>query len=173
LPLQGRILSSGEAFAQELVFNGGTGARPSRDGLSATAFPSGVMGSLVEITENTTPVLVRRRELRPDSGGAGKFRGGLGQIIELQALEDTELTIYGTVDRVRFPARGRAGGESGATGFFVHSSGIDFSGKGSCALRPGESLTVLTPGGGGYGNKVERAAQHRQNDILNQLVTKV
>ncbi|MGI9319084.1 MAG: hydantoinase B/oxoprolinase family protein, partial [bacterium] len=171
LPIQGRVGSTGETFTQELVFNGGTGARPHRDGLSATAFPSGVMGSLVEVTENTTPLLICKRELRPNSGGAGKFRGGLGQIIEVQAMEDTELTVYGTVDRVRFPARGKAGGEPGATGRFIHSSGIDFSGKGSCVLKPGETLTVLTPGGGGYGSKTERSSSRRRADFLNQLVT--
>ncbi|MGB5706710.1 MAG: hydantoinase B/oxoprolinase family protein [Arenicellales bacterium] len=171
LPIQGLIETTGETFAQELVFNGGMGARPNRDGLSATAFPSGVMGSLVEVTESTTPVLVRRRELRPDSGGPGKFRGGLGQIIEVEALADTMLTVYGTVDRVQFPARGKAGGEAGATGRFIHSSGTEFKGKGSCLLKAGERLTVFTPGGGGYGPVAERSAQRRQTDILNQLVT--
>jgi N-methylhydantoinase B len=58
-------------FALELVFNGGTGARPASDGLSATAFPSGVWGSQIETTEAVAPVLFHRRELRPDSGGAG------------------------------------------------------------------------------------------------------
>ena len=171
LPIQGKIMSTGETFAQELVFNGGTGARPDKDGLSATAFPSGVMGSLVEITETTTPVLLKRRELRPDSGGAGKFRGGVGQIIELQALDDTELVVYGTVDRVHFPARGRAGGDSGAPGRFIHSSGIEFSGKGSCLLRPGETLTVLTPGGGGFGKLSDRDRKRIEADRLDQLVT--
>ena len=151
LPLQGTILSTGETFAQELVFNGGTGARPYADGLSATAFPSGVMGSLIEITESTTPLLVRQREFRQNSGGDGHFKGGDGQVIMVEAVEDTELTIYGTVDRVHYPARGRNGGNSGETGAFVHSAGVPFDGKGSCRLKAGETLTVYTPGGGGYG----------------------
>ena len=151
LPMQGVMLETGETFAQELVFNGGTGARPFADGLSATAFPSGVMGSLIEITENTTPILVRCRELRPGSGGNGMYRGGDGQIIEIEALENTELTVYGTVDRVLYPARGRAGGEAGSPGRFEHSAGLEFFGKGKCTLSAGESLKVFTPGGGGFG----------------------
>jgi len=78
-------LNGGEQFALELVFNGGTGARPGLDGLSTTAFPSGVWGSQIETTEAVAPVVFMRRELRPDSGGAGKFRGGLGQHIELRS----------------------------------------------------------------------------------------
>ena len=63
--------------AEVLTFNsGGSGARPARDGMNATAFPSGVMTMPVEATEHTGPVIIWRKELRPDSGGAGKYRGG-------------------------------------------------------------------------------------------------
>lgn len=170
LPMKGLVEATGQPFAAELVFNGGTGARPSRDGLSATAFPSGVMGSLVEITESTTPILVTRRELRPGSSGPGEFRGGLGQVIEIEALPGTPLVVYGTVDRVHFPARGRAGGQAGACGRFEHSAGTPFSGKGSCTLRPGERLTVFTPGGGGHGplaaRRPERHARDRRDGLI-------
>ena len=169
LPMQGVFTDSGETFAQELVFNGGTGARPNKDGLSATAFPSGVMGSLVEITESTTPILIRRRELRPGSGGAGQYRGGHGQIVSIEAIANTQLTVYGTVDRVAFPARGANNGQPGKTGKFVHSSGIEFSGKGCCLLLPGETLTIYTPGGGGFGDVDLRNENLLQFDKLNAL----
>src|SRR5699024_10383111 len=69
--------------AEILMFNsGGMGARPTLDGLSATAFPSGVLTMPIEATEQTGPIVVWRKELRPDSGGEGEYRGGLGQIIE-------------------------------------------------------------------------------------------
>jgi 5-oxoprolinase (ATP-hydrolysing) len=171
LPMKGIVEATGEPFAAELVFNGGTGARPRSDGLSATAFPSGVMGSLVEITESTTPIMVTRRELRPDSGGPGQHRGGLGQVIEIEALPGTPLVVYGTVDRVRFPARGRAGGEAGACGRFEHSAGTPFFGKGSCTLRPGERLTVFTPGGGGHGPVAAREAAATASDRNNGLIS--
>lgn len=171
LPMKGVRFGDGAPFAAELVHNGGTGARPARDGLSATAFPSGVMGSLVEITESTTPILIHRRELRSDSGGAGTFRGGLGQVIDVEAIDGTRLTIYGTVDRVRFPARARAGGTSGACGAFEHSAGTAFHGKGTCVLEPGERLRVRTPGGGGFGCPLTRDPRHVLDDVRNALVS--
>ncbi|MFT5065350.1 MAG: N-methylhydantoinase B, partial [Reinekea sp.] len=76
---------SGLPSAEVLTFNsGGTGARPRFDGLSATAFPSGVSTMSVEATEHVGPVTIWRKELRPGSGGAGATRGGLGQIIEIE-----------------------------------------------------------------------------------------
>src|SRR5690242_19052982 len=70
-------------FSMAVTSNGGTGARFAKDGLSATAYPSGVRGTPVEIAETQTPLIFWRKELRPDSGGAGRTRGGLGQIIEV------------------------------------------------------------------------------------------
>lgn len=171
LPMKGVQEAIGEPFAAEFVFNGGTGARAAKDGLSATAFPSGVMGSLVEIIESTTPILVTRREMRPDSGGAGRLRGGCGQVIEIEARERTPLVIYGTVDRVRYPARGRDGGDAGACGRFEHSAGTPFFGKGSCTLKPGERLTVLTPGGGGQGSRLERDPEAVARDVKDGFVS--
>ena len=171
LPMKGLDPATGESFAAELVHNGGTGARATKDGLSATAFPSGVMGSLVEITESTTPIVIRARHLRTDSGGAGKQRGGLGQVIELEAVEGTPLTIYGTVDRVLYPARGHSSAGSGVAGAFAHSAGEAFYGKGACVLKPGEHLSVLTPGGGGYGPAFERAPDAVADDVRDGLVS--
>jgi len=98
------------------MFNsGGAGARPTTDGLSATAFPSGVMTMPIEATENTGPVIIWRKELRPDSGGAGKYRGGLGQFMEVGAVEGYEFDFQAMFDRVDHPGRGRQGGKNGAT----------------------------------------------------------
>ena len=62
---------------------GGTGARPGKDGLSATAFPSGVRSTPIEITETVAPLIFWRKEYIPDSGGPGEYRGGLGQVMEI------------------------------------------------------------------------------------------
>ena len=105
-----------EQFALELVFSGGTGARPDLDGLSATAFPSGVWGSQVETTEAVAPVLITRRELKPDSGGPGRMRGGLGQHIEITSSKHEDFLLFLSVERVLNPAQGRFGGSSGAAG---------------------------------------------------------
>ena len=157
---------SHEHFAVELVFNGGTGARPTLDGLSATAFPSGVWGSQVETTEAAAPVLIHRRELRTDSGGAGQNRGGLGQRIELSSSIDEEIMLFLSVERVNTPARGRHGGENGASGRIrLGEAGEDLPSKGEFRIAPGETLIFETPGGGGFGPPEARCRDALQRDI--------
>ena len=98
---------SGLPNKEVLMFNsGGTGARPSFDGLSATAF-SGVSTMSVEATEHVGPIIVRRKELLTSSGIAGKFRGGLGQIIEIEPRTAYDLYVNAMFDRVYNAARGR------------------------------------------------------------------
>ena len=159
-------------FAAELVHNGGTGARSSKDGLSATAFPSGVLGSQVEITESTTPILIARREYRCDSGGPGRFRGGLGQSLELEACGETALTLFGTVDRVKHPARGREAGKPGAKGRLRLGKDQSFSGKGRCDIPAGVRLFVETPGGGGYGEPLTRDPARVAFDFSQGLISR-
>lgn len=147
------VRNGGRQFAVELVHNGGTGARPHADGLSATAYPSGVFGSQVEITEAVAPVTIWRRELLPDSGGAGRYRGGLGQRIEMTSAVDEPFLVFLSVERVKNAAAGRAGGKAGAPGR-IRVSGRDADIPGKCELRiePGERLIFDTPGGGGFGD---------------------
>src|SRR5207237_2623642 len=104
------------AFSTVIFHCGGAGARPTKDGLSATAFPSGVRTIPVEATESVAPVVFYRREFRESSGGAGRFRGGLGQVIELGGAGAAPIALPCTSDRVHNPARGRQGGRSGAAG---------------------------------------------------------
>ena len=162
----------GRTFAVEPVHNGGTGARPHADGLSATAYPSGVFGSQVEITESVAPVVVWRRELRPDSGGAGRYRGGLGQRIELSSANGAAFLVFLSVERLKFPARGRMGGHCGAPGRirFVDGDG-DIAGKGELRVEGGDRLIFETPGGGGFGDPAERDRQALALDIKRGLVT--
>src|SRR5207244_5402789 len=75
----------GRAFSHVLFSSGGTGARPTRDGLSATAFPSGVLGTPVEVIETIAPLIVEWKALREGSGGAGQYRGGLGRTLGYRA----------------------------------------------------------------------------------------
>ncbi|MDE0521475.1 MAG: hydantoinase B/oxoprolinase family protein [Boseongicola sp.] len=153
-------------FALELVFNGGTGARPTRDGLSATAFPSGVWGSQVETTESVAPVLFHRRELRRDSGGPGRMRGGLGQRIEVSPALNQDMILFLSVERVRNPARGRSEGLAGAPGRIrVGEEGPDLAGKGEVRIRPGERLIFETPGGGGFGAPDQRPPAMLESDV--------
>ena len=161
-----------EPFSIEFVHNGGTGARPDKDGLSATAYPSGVMGSLVEIMESVSPLIIRRRELRPDSGGPGRYRGGLGQIIELECAGGAPFKLFATVDRIEHPARGRHGGRAGANGQLRLGSGAMLAGKGMQEIGEGERLVVWTPGGGGYGDPLHRDPAAVAADVAEGLVSR-
>ena len=162
----------GTRFALELVYNGGTGARPTLDGLSATAFPSGVWGSQVEPTEATAPILISRRELLPDSGGPGKYRGGLGQHLEISSATDEDFLAFLSVERIRFAAAGRHGGGAGRAGRMrIGADGEDLPSKGEFRIPAGKALILETPGGGGFGPPAARAAEAIQRDLADGLIS--
>ncbi|WP_224824137.1 hydantoinase B/oxoprolinase family protein [Cognatishimia sp. MH4019] len=143
--------------AEVLTFNsGGAGARPTVDGLNATAFPSGVMTMPIEATEHTGPVIIWRKELRPDSGGAGKHRGGLGQFMEVGATEGHEFDFQAMFDRVDHPARGRQVGGAGASTTIAQDDGTPMRGKGKQFVPHGRRVQLAFPGGAGYGPASER-----------------
>ncbi|MEW6687602.1 MAG: hydantoinase B/oxoprolinase family protein [Pseudomonadota bacterium] len=133
---------------------GGMGARPAKDGLSTTAFPSGVGAIPVEVTEAQAPLLFRRRELAEGSGGEGRQRGGMGVALELESTEGEPFTIAcATFDRRHHPARGRAGGADGRVGRVALASGKVLPGKETYVVPAGDRLVAEMPGGGGYGKK--------------------
>src|ERR1041384_6712049 len=103
-------------FSTVIFHCGGAGARPGKDGLDVTAFPSGVRTIPVAATESIAPVMFRRREFREGSGGAGRYRGGLGQVIELGGIDGAAIAMLCNFERISNPARGRSGGGSGAPG---------------------------------------------------------
>ena len=159
--------------AEVLMFNsGGMGARPSLDGLSATAFPSGVMTMPIEATEHTGPIVVWRKELRPDSGGAGAYRGGLGQIIEIAPMEGHEFEFSAMFDRVGTPARGRDGGADGAAGEVTLDDGTRMRPKGWQFVPAGRRLILKAPGGGGFGDPSRRSEEAQAADRKKGYVTK-
>ncbi|MGB8414921.1 hydantoinase B/oxoprolinase family protein [Paraburkholderia sp.] len=158
-PVPGSKLPDGEAAqsAEMLMFNsGGSGARATLDGLNATAFPSGVHSVSVEALEQTGPIVIWRKELREGSGGAGRFRGGLGQVIELSASDGHEFHFNAMFDRVDHPARGRAGGEDGAPGRVKLDDGTPMRAKGRQKVPAGRRLVLELPGGGGFGDPATR-----------------
>ena len=159
------------AFATELCHSGGMGARPALDGLSATAYPSGLWGTPVEIAESTAPLYIRRRELIRDSGGPGRFRGGLGQMIELESSEGAPILLLAGVERTKYPARGRDGGHEGAPGRITLRSGPTLKGKGEQLIPAGDLLYWEAPGGGGYGEPSERDPLAVARDVQLGLVS--
>ena len=161
----------GEPFVVNPFHAGGTGARPGKDGLSATAFPSGVRSTPIEITETVAPLIFWRKEYLPDSGGAGEFRGGLGQVMEISHAEDEAFAVSKMFERVRNRARGRDGGGDGAAGR-VHVPGVgDFRPKGREIVPPGRRIVLETPGGGGLGNPARRPPERVKQDVLDGYVT--
>jgi N-methylhydantoinase B len=143
--------------AEVLTFNsGGAGARPDHDGLNATAFPSGVMTMPVEATEHAGPVMIWRKELRPDSGGAGRTRGGLGQYMEVGAQEGHEFDMQAMFDRAAHPARGRRGGRAGAATTIAQDDGTAMQVKGKQFVGHGRRVVMAFPGGAGYGDPAAR-----------------
>lgn len=159
--------------AELLMFNsGGSGARPGLDGLNATAFPSGIHTMPVEATEQVGPIVVWRKELRPDSGGAGVQRGGLGQVVEIEAAEGYQIRFNAMFDRIDHPARGRHGGRNGQAGRVSLDDGTPLRGKGSGVPVPaGRRIVLELPGGGGYGDPRQRDRASIDHDLRNGYIT--
>ena len=152
--------------AEVLAFNsGGSGARPTQDGMNATAFPSGVMTMPVEATEQVGPVIIWRKELRPDSGGAGEHRGGLGQFMEVGARDGHEFDLQAMFDRVNYPARGRRGGQNGAPTTIAMDDGAPMKGKGKQFVPHGRRVCMAFPGGAGYGEPSKRDVEDVKRDL--------
>ncbi len=148
-----------------LMFNsGGSGARPALDGLTATAFPSGVRTMSAEATEQIGPIIIWRKEIRANSGGAGRQRGGMGQILEVGPTGGYQFEFSAMFDRVANPARGRYGGEDGAPGKVYLDDGTPFPTKGVGTVLAGRRLVMELPGGGGFGDPSERDPAATEND---------
>ncbi|WP_050606042.1 hydantoinase B/oxoprolinase family protein [Ruegeria sp. 6PALISEP08] len=158
--------------SEVLTFNsGGSGARPEHDGMNATAFPSGVMTMPIEATEHAGPVIIWRKELRPDSGGAGRTRGGLGQYMEVGAQEGHEFDIQAMFDRGTYPARGRRGGHNGANTTIERSDGAVMHVKGKQFVTHGERVIMAFPGGAGYGDPSERSNDLVKRDLARGYIS--
>lgn len=161
----------GSHFSFTWFSTGGTGALKGQDGLSATSYPSGVAGVPAEIVEALTPLVVRQRALRPDSGGAGESRGGLGQIMEVEVRTDRPYLFSGLYERCKFAAPGLDGGSDGAVGIVTTSNGEKVEPKLSRMLPPDTVVTLSIPGGGGFGDPKRRSAAALKDDMDDGYVT--
>jgi N-methylhydantoinase B len=179
-PLRGGGAISGQSRGNKpvvadfeiITFNsGGTGARPTQDGLNATAFPSGVRTMPVEATENVAPVVVWRKELKPDSGGAGRTRGGVGQVIEFATKGDLEFAVNASFDRIANAPKGREGGLNGAPGRVAEKNGKLLRTKGFQVVPDGERLILELPGGAGMGDPTDRDTALVARDVRDGLVS--
>jgi N-methylhydantoinase B len=157
-----------------ITFNsGGTGARPTKDGLDGTAYPSGVRTMPVEATENVAPVIFWKKELRPDSAGPGRTRGGFGQIMEIGTKGEAEFAVNAIFDRVANPPKGRDGGGEGAAGWvgLDDANGTVLRTKGFQVIAKGRRLVLKLPGGGGLGDPRQRDPALVRQDVADGLVS--
>ena len=165
-----RGANNNSLFAVTAVVNGGTGARPNKDGLSATAYPSGVRGTPVEINEAVAPLLFLKKEYNPGSGGKGKYNGGLGQVIEIKSAIDEDMDLLASFDRIKFPARGRLNGGNGKPGQVSIKGKGKLNGKGTQVIKAGDILQIHTPGGAGLGDYSERDQLLLDKDLENEFL---
>ena len=174
--------SNGARWVMFSFFGGGHGGHPEGDGLNHGNAPiSTATIPPLEILEAAYPVAFTQWALRPDSGGVGKHRGGLGAIYEIELLEDSA-TVFLFGERGKFPPPGVVGGGAGAMNKFTYQSADEettFPDKTpplaskitGVKLRRGQRVRLETPGGGGYGNAQERPEELIRNDLAQGYVS--
>lgn len=154
----------GEAFTTLYFSAGGFGAVSGMDGLATTPSPSNMMVMPTETWETMTGMRVLSRSLRPDSGGAGEFRGGLGQEILMRNDSGGPITVYAMGPRTVFPAKGVRGGKEGALRTY-RVNGQEVQAQGRYTLKPGDTIELLEAGGGGFGDPRRRDRSLIESDI--------
>ena len=168
---RGRPAEKERLFTFTLFQCGGGGARSGKDGLSATGFPSGVAGVPAEAVETLSSLIQHRRELRPDSGGPGRYRGGLGQYTEMGCRTEETWTVSAMVDRINHPPEGMLGGGPGAQGEFLLDGQERGQPKALLALGPDQRVQLNLPGGGGFGDPLERDPARVLADVVEGYVS--
>ena len=151
LVLKGLDMESGESFQLITFLNGGIGATRGRHGEPCSSFPANISNTPVEILENLAPVRYRQKRIHAGSGGDGEYRGGDGQIIQLESCWHKPMTVALLTERTRKPPRGVLGGQDGVCGFVRKNGQPITQTKGVVELAPGDVLEVALPGGGGLG----------------------
>ena len=162
---------AGRRFSQILFASGGMGATPISDGLGTTAYPTNAGAGSIEAFEASAPLVVWQKEYRCDSGGAGRFRGGLGQDCVIENVSDTALRLSLISDRRDHPALGVLGGMPGATVRIRLDDGSAPHPKSRTSLPAGARLHMSYAGGGGYGPPAERAPDALQADLRDGVVS--
>jgi N-methylhydantoinase B len=160
----------GQRFSDLMFIMGGMGARAGSDGLSCMSFPANSSSLPTEVLESSMPVRVRRRALRPDSGGAGTYRGGLGQVFELESLAQLPITVRAEHGKLATAPRGLKGGLPGAPGRILHN-GTEVPDKLPLLLQTGDILTLEVPGSGGTLPPSGRDRASLASDLTDGFVT--
>jgi N-methylhydantoinase B len=166
------VNDAGERFGQILFASGGMGASARQDGLSTTAFPTNSGAGSIEALEAVAPLLMIQKEYRPDSGGPGRFRGGLGQECVVQNIAQRPVMMGMLGDRESHPALGLHGGQPGALAGVVLADGSAAGLKSQTTLKPGDRAVIRFAGGGGFGDPQHRTAAAVAADVANGFVSR-
>ena len=172
-PLWGAVLTGthqGKKYAGLFFLNGGQGASPHQNGISCLSYPSNISNTPVEILENTIPVLIHQKAFRKDSAGSGRYRGGLGQAMDIELVADAPCKAAFLSERIKYAPQGLKGGMPGETGI-MELNGNTIHPKIIHVFQPHDILTLKTPGGAGFWNPKERPLASLQADLKNGLIS--
>jgi N-methylhydantoinase B len=164
----------GKLFLMREIFGAGSGARPYADGTDAVDLVPYSKNLPAEFIEQRFPVSVERVGLAIDSGGPGKYRGGLGYVKELRTLVDAHYTTV--TERTAFACIGIKGGRWGAPGGSVKNPGMPneehvFYSRDAVPVVANDLIRLVTPGGGGWGDPLERDSEAVRMDVVRRLVS--
>lgn len=158
-------------FSQVFFAAGGMGASATQDGHACIAFPTNTGSGSIEAFEAISPLIVWRKEFLQDSGGIGRHRGGLGQIVEIEVVAPERLRLSLLSDRQKYPAQGLFGGGPGAPVAIALADGRTPHPKSRTTIEPGERLIFRFSGGGGYGEPAERHPEAISRDVRDGYVS--
>ncbi len=167
---QSGVREGGKPYANMFFYNGGMGGNTQRDGVTCLSWPSNVSSTSIEISEHIAPLRFHHKKLRPDSGGAGRHRGGLGQEILIESRSETPIAVSFLAERTIFAAFGIEGGRDGAPGE-LRINGEKTDPKKQYVLNMGDTVSLGTPGGGGHGDPKLRSAAALAADVAAGYVT--
>ena len=167
---QSGVREGGKPYANMFFYNGGMGGNIQGDGVTCLSWPSNVSSTSIEISEHIAPLRFHHKKLRPDSGGAGRHRGGLGQEILIESRSETPIAVSFLAERTIFAAFGIEGGRDGAPGE-LRINGEKTDPKKQYVLNKGDTVSLGTPGGGGHGDPKLRSAAALAADVAAGYVT--
>jgi len=164
--------ADGSRFHNAFFLMGGLGARADGDGSACLPYPTNILATPTEIIESEAPILFESKVLVADSGGAGRRRGGPAQEAVIRNLSPRPMLMSIMSERTRDAPQGYFGGGPGARPRFVREDGVELNPKGIATVAPGQSVTIRTHGGGGYGPPGDREREKVLNDVRDGYVTR-
>ena len=155
----------GSAYTNVMFFNGGMGAMHDKDGENCLSWPSNISSTPTEVAERNAPIIFREKALYSCSGGQGMHRGGLGQEVIMECINEKPIAMMFMAERTCKPAPGFFGGKDGSLGE-VQINGESVNHRTQHILCKGDIVLLRTPGGGGYGEVSNRSKALSERDYL-------